>query len=265
MAKLSGMFSIGLAGLGFLAASLAGISSADAQSVIGEAVEVDDTVTSSSSGRLTSRSSIRSNERIQSNNSGLGHFRFQDGTKMVVGPGTNMVLDENVYDPNQNKFKKFVITTTSGATRMITGNSDSSAFQIKTPVGILGIRGTTFEMHHYRGRTYVMILSGAMEVCSNTGNCKNLSVPCSFTMINSNGNILNPSQPRNGLFQSRDMARYFPFVNNANALNSDFQHIHNRCAGGNDGFGGGGTGKALPGNASPEPGRGGNNGGDSID
>ena len=232
-----------------------------AQEVIGDAVRVDDTVSGSRSGVLNSSSSIRSNETIKSNRTGLGHFEFKDGTKMVVGPDANLVLDENVYDPNQNQFKKFVITTTSGATRMITGNTDSSNFEIKTPVGILGIRGTAFEMQHYRGRTYVMILDGSLEICSNSGNCQSLSVPCSYTMITTSGNVLAPMQPRNGMFESRDMGRYFPLVNNNQSVQPDYGRVLKRCAGGNDGRGGGGASGDGPTPGTPGTPGGGNTGG----
>ena len=157
MAVMSGLF------------ALAAMSTASAQTVIGTAVSVDDQVRGNNSRRIATASQIYANERITANATGLGHFRFSDGTKMVVGPGTNLVLDELVYNPDGSTFNKFVLKTTSGAARFISGSSSSNAYQIETPVGTLGIRGTAFDFMQRGGRFYIMLVSGRVEFCGNSG------------------------------------------------------------------------------------------------
>ncbi|MEM7290147.1 MAG: hypothetical protein AAF412_07245, partial [Pseudomonadota bacterium] len=105
---------------------------------IGKAVRADRTVTGSRSGVLAKNSPVSANERIQANSTGLGHFEFNDGTKMVVGPGTNLVLDQTIYNPNQSSFRKFAIDSTAGALRFISGSSATGTYEIDTPTGTLG-------------------------------------------------------------------------------------------------------------------------------
>ncbi len=180
-----------------------------AQTAIGTAVSVDDTITGKNDRVIRSQSSISSNERIRANASGLGHFKFNDGTKLVVGPGTNIVLDELVYNPNGSTFKKFVLKTGAGATRFISGNSNSTAYEIVTPVGTLGIRGTAFDMQHLKGRTYLILVSGRVEFCSFTGDCKTIRRKCDFIVADRNGKISKPKQPKDGIFKKVDLVQYF--------------------------------------------------------
>ena len=199
------------------------INSTQAQTAIGTAVSVDDTVTGNNNRVLQSTSTISANERIKANSSGLGHFKFNDGTKLVVGPGTNIVLDELVYNPGGSTFKKFVLKTGAGATRFISGNSNSSAYEIVTPVGTLGIRGTAFDMQHLKGRTYLILVSGRVEFCSFSGDCKTLRRKCDFVVADRNGKISKPKQPKDGIFKKVDLVRYFPFIADQAQIEQDFK------------------------------------------
>lgn len=194
-----------------------------AQSTIGTAVAVDDRVTGNNGRNIKTSSSISANERIRSNSSGLGHFKFNDGTKLVVGPGSNIVLDKLVYNPGGSSFKKFVLKSGAGATRIITGNSNASAYEISTPSGTLGIRGTAFDIQHLRGRTYIMLINGRVEFCNFSGTCKTIKRKCDYVVVNRNGNISDPVQPKDGIFEKRDMVRYFPFIADQGPLEQDFR------------------------------------------
>ncbi|MEM8651952.1 MAG: FecR domain-containing protein [Pseudomonadota bacterium] len=223
-------------------------TSAQGATEIGKAESIDRSVVANNSRQLGNNSAIFSNERLRSNQSGLGHFRFNDGTKMVIGPDSNIVLDENIYNPNQSKFSKFVLKASSGATRFISGSSQSSVYEISTPAGVLGVRGTAFDFRHWRGRTYLMLFEGSVEICSQTGTCRTLRRKCDFVVVEPDGRVSRPTQPRNGIFEARDMEFYFPFVNNQSGLDGDYRLRVNSCAGGaaNSGFGGGGDGSSGP-------------------
>lgn len=245
---------------------------ATAQSTIGAAVAVDDRVTGNNGRNIKNNSSISANERIRSNSSGLGHFKFNDGTKLVVGPGSNIVLDKLVYNPGGSSFKKFALKSSAGATRIITGNSNASAYEISTPSGTLGIRGTAFDIQHLRGRTYVMLINGRVEFCSFSGTCKTIRRKCDYVVVNRNGNISDPVQPKDGIFEKRDMVRYFPFIADQGPIKQDFrlrvktcglsggsrQGFRSQSSTGGEGFGGG-RGDGFGGND------GGNAGGDTGD
>jgi len=216
-------------------------SPANANTVIGTAESISTSVTGNNSRRISSSSSIFANERIKANQTGLGHFLLKDGTKLVVGPGSSLKLDKLIYNPNTSTFKKFTLKAASGATRFISGDSDSSAFKIVTPVGVLGLRGTAFDFRHWRGRTYLMLLDGNVEICNRRQQCKTLKRRCDFVIVGRDGNITNPIQPRNSLFSNRDMATYFPFVNDQSSIKSNFRLRINRCSGGSSSNNGGGS------------------------
>jgi len=190
---------------------------------IGTAVSVDDTVTGNNARVLKTASSVVANEQIRSNSSGLGHFQFNDGTKMVVGPGTNIVLDNLVYNPGGSTFRKFALKSSAGAARFISGSSDAGAYEITTPVGTLGIRGTAFDMQHFRGRTYIILVDGQVEFCSNTGNCQIIRRKCDFIVADRNGLVSDPVQPKNSIFQRRDVAAFFPFISDQSDIQPDYQ------------------------------------------
>ena len=242
-----------------------------AQSTIGTAVSVDDTVTGNNKRIIRTAAKVSVNERIRSNSSGLGHFKFNDGTKLVVGPGTDIVLDELIYNPNGSSFKKFVLKTGAGATRFISGNSNSSAYEINTPVGTLGIRGTAFDIQHFKGRTFVLLVSGRLEFCNFAGDCQIIRRKCDFIVADRNGKISKPKQPKDSIFKKVDMIGYFPFIADQSDLEEDFKLRTKTCglSGGSfsqtfkgrpDTSGNGGT---ETGGGGSDPGGSGNSGGSS--
>lgn len=214
------------------AISLAATTYAQSQTAIGTAVSVDAQVRGNNSRQITTASSVFANERISANQTGLGQFEFSDGTKIVVGPGSTVVLDELVYNPDGSSFNKFVLETTSGAVRFISGNSSSNSYEVRTPVGTLGLRGTAFDLQHLNGRTYVMIIDGILDFCSVSGTCEVLRRKCDFAVATTNGGVTPPTQPRTGGFGARDMARLFPFANDQSRLDEGFRLRINTCAGG---------------------------------
>ena len=214
-----------------LAATLTASFSATAfaQSTIGTAVSVDDTITGNNKRIIRTAAKISANERIRSNSSGFGHFKFNDGTKLVVGPGTNIVLDKLIYNPNGSSFKKFVLKTGAGATRFISGNSNSSAYEINTPVGTLGIRGTAFDIQHFKGQTFVLLVSGRLEFCNFAGECQTIRRKCDFIVADRNGKISKPKQPKDSIFKKVDLIKYFPFIADQSDLEEDFKLRAKTC------------------------------------
>ena len=70
---------------------------------------------------------------------------FLDSTNLTVGPISEVLLDKFVYDPNGSS-GVVVVQATKGAFRFVTGSQDKRAYQIQTPFGNLGVRGTIVEM-----------------------------------------------------------------------------------------------------------------------
>ena len=92
---------------------------------------------------LAPGSELQANETVRTGDAGKADLVFIDRTNLTIGPTSEVVLDKFVYDPVGNK-GKVVVQATRGAFRFVTGTQDHSAYQINTPYGSLGVRGTEF-------------------------------------------------------------------------------------------------------------------------
>jgi ferric-dicitrate binding protein FerR (iron transport regulator) len=92
---------------------------------------------------LSTGSELHANETVRTGDAGKADLVFIDRTNLTVGPTSEVVLDKFVYDPVGNN-GKVVIQATRGAFRFATGTQDHRAYQLNTPYGTLGVRGTAF-------------------------------------------------------------------------------------------------------------------------
>ena len=82
-----------------------------------------------------------------SSKSSLG-VTFQDNTLMSFGPDTEVAVDEYLYQPSQGKLK-LGTRVSKGTLNYVSGviaKLDPSAVSVKTPTGIIGVRGTEFAL-----------------------------------------------------------------------------------------------------------------------
>ena len=91
--------------------------------------------------KLSSGSELQARETVRTGNLGQADLVFIDSTNLTVGPASEVLLDEFVYDPTGSS-GRVVMQATRGAFRFVTGKQDHSAYQLKTPYGTLGVRGT---------------------------------------------------------------------------------------------------------------------------
>lgn len=73
---------------------------------------------------------------------------FQDNTLMSFGPDTEVAVDEYLYQPSQGKLK-LGTRVSKGTLNYVSGviaKLDPSAVSVKTPTGIIGVRGTEFAL-----------------------------------------------------------------------------------------------------------------------
>jgi hypothetical protein len=125
---------------GFVLASLAGIASpGNTAEKVGQAVKINVTV-SGATGALRTGDAVHRDERVRANASGIGQFRFDDGTKLAIGPNASIVIDKYVLGEG-GKVKKLTLRATKGTFRWISGKSPGTAYTIVTPAGTMGIRG----------------------------------------------------------------------------------------------------------------------------
>ena len=111
-------------------------------------------------------------EALTTSATGVGQFEFHDRTKLAIGPGSTVVLDNFIYQSGASG-GKIVINLTAGALRFVTGRADHGAYEIVTPTATIGVRGTAFDLYAGKdGELAVAMLDGAIEVCPKGGVCR---------------------------------------------------------------------------------------------
>ena len=108
---------------------------------------------------------------------GIGNAQIilADGTKLVIGPGSTLVLDRFLMQGG-NTAQKVSIKALRGTFRFITGRSAKSAYDIQTANATIGLRGTGFDFW-VKQKTGVAVHVGFVSLCSD-GKCVNLQEGC---------------------------------------------------------------------------------------
>jgi hypothetical protein len=171
----------------FLACSHPGL----AASPIGDATQIVRQVSGTVGGRTRSISpndEIFQDETIRTQPESSARLRFLDKTDLSIGASAAVKLDRFVYDPGGSA-RSVVVSSTKGVLRWVSGGSPSSAYEIRTPQAVLGIRGTSFDLIVAPRDTVVVLLQGVVSVCARLGprNCEVLTVPGSVALANASG------------------------------------------------------------------------------
>ena len=177
---------------------------------------------------LSSNDDIFFQDRISTNATGAGEFQFTDGTKLAVGPSASLVVDAFVFK-DSSSFQKLGLSAAKGTFRWISGHSPSSAYQIRTPLGTMGIRGTAFDVTIRNGRVYVALIHGNARFCAGS-KCQTLKRSCDF--IVADGRKLSQTELVSSAFKSRAAAaKIFPYLANPGKLSSQFRVGGSNCLG----------------------------------
>lgn len=102
---------------------------------------------------LQAGTKIESQERITTSGSGSLQVMFNDKSTLTIGPNSDMVIDQFVYNPGASG-GKFAASLTKGALRFVGGQiSHTDGAEIKTPVATLVVRGgAAFVTHNAQCR-----------------------------------------------------------------------------------------------------------------
>lgn len=196
---------------------------ASAAEPIGKVVAAKTSVSSSGAGgkkELKVRDDVFFMDRLTTNATGIGEFMFDDGTKLALGPSASLVVDRFVQK-NETTFQKLGVKAAKGTFRWVSGKSPSSAYQIKTPMGTMGVRGTAFDVSTRGGRTHVVLLNGKATFCAGA-KCAVLSRTGDY--ISSDGSTVSPTVQIGTAFKNRrEAARVFPFLANPSLLSAKFR------------------------------------------
>lgn len=169
---------------------------------------------------IVAKDDLYEGQRITTGQYGQVHILFADQTKMVVGPSSSLLI-EKILMRNNGTASSFAVKALGGTYRFLTGNSEKTAYQIGTPTGTIGVRGTEFDfvVDKETGETKVILFSGAAILCSESDACVTLTEICGMASSTSTEAMLSDEElNRRGLNQSG-----FKYVGNQGNLLKAFQ------------------------------------------
>src|SRR6516165_7811262 len=163
----------------FLTSGIAGlpVTTRAAEGPIGVAAVVRNTVSQLEPRvtRIAKGDEVVRNEVVRTAADSDARIVFRDDTNLSLGPGSTLKLDRTVFD--DPKPGDIAIKLTLGAFRFVTGNSNKEAYEIKTPLATMGVRGTTLDILVQKRRNVIVLRSGKVTICliGPAGKCVDLN------------------------------------------------------------------------------------------
>ncbi len=170
---------------------------------------------------------------------GEAQLLFSDGTRMVVGSNSSLMIDEFLFGGNatgnatQNQFS---VSALGGTFRFISGDSGDRGFSIRTPSARISVRGTAFDFTVTpEGATKLVLLEGEATLCSESdedgqgGDCATVATPCGLLHTES-GQDVEEIEDRNERVQ--ETREHFPYVTSDSSLLEDFRIVDHGCTDG---------------------------------
>lgn len=110
-----------------------------------------------------------SNEIVSSYENGLAVLTFDDGSTLTVGPYSEILLDEYIYEPGTSE-GSLSINILSGMAKLTTGSMPDGSYKVDTPVGTAAIRGSevVFFVEPFDGVS-IAVLTGEVGMLDATG------------------------------------------------------------------------------------------------
>ena len=179
---------------------------------------------------LSPQGPLYSGDRVITGRIGEAQLQFRDGTKLVVGANSSIVLDAFVINAD-NSARQVSIDVVKGAMRFITGSGPKDAYSISTPTATISVRGTAFDLEvEPAGTTRVAVFSGATQTCDRlppplrtciiqTSNCD--------VSVTSPGRVPRPITSRDE--RLGDLRLYFPYVASQASLLAPFRLDTTSC------------------------------------
>ena len=115
---------------------------------------------------------LEQNDRIKTDKDGAAEIELADGTSLTVGANSEVVLDKMIFDGDKAKNATFRIV--KGTLRFVTGTSDHDAYQIKTPVATIGVRGTVIDISLEQDDMVFNTVEGIGVVCRGGSDCRDI-------------------------------------------------------------------------------------------
>lgn len=143
--------------------------------------------------RLTKHATVHALDLLKTGKAARLNVQLEDGSDIVMGENAELMVDEFIYTPE--KERTIGLNALQGALLFVGKKMNSDARQdvrVKTPVALLGVRGTHFWTGPIDGDTGVLVLDGEVLVSSKYGLVS--LRPGEGTMIRSNGVLSAPKK-----------------------------------------------------------------------
>lgn len=138
-----------------------------------------DLLSSGTSSVLVVGKDIQIGDLVSTGQYGQVQIKFDDETELVVGPNSQLKIEDYLLR-GDNSAGKFAINALAGTFRFATGTAAKDRYQITTPTGTIGVRGTEFDFVVDEDGTRVLLFEGAVKICSASGECTEITDPCSL-------------------------------------------------------------------------------------
>lgn len=192
-----------------------GASPALAQTRIGAATAVRNQVTGVIEAQerpIAVGAAVYQDETIRTGAASVAQLLFADQTNLSIGPRSEIRLDRFVYDPSQSA-GDVAVSLTSGALRFISGAQDPRSYTIRTPVAVVGVRGTILDFLMIDRRMFAILEEGASDFTLSDGRVISLERPGTAYEFLANGQVVGPFTWR-GRYESGLGAASFPLYGN---------------------------------------------------
>ncbi len=154
---------------------------------------------------------------------GNAQIMLDDGTRLVVGPDSTLILDRFVMRSGAKKAEKVSIRALRGTYRFITGRSARSAYKITTLQATIGIRGTGFD-YWVKKKTGAVVLNGAVVLSGLQGGAVNLNAGCEMGEA-----TLTTARQLLGAEKNQTIRENLPYLQNQSQLTRRFRLDVSTC------------------------------------
>jgi hypothetical protein len=168
-------------------------------------------------------SAVFEGDRINVGPTSNAQLLLSDGTKLVVGPSSQLVLQSYLLR-NASTAKKVSVKALRGTFRFITGKSPKSSYDISTANATIGIRGTAFDFN-VGNRTVLAVVEGAVKLRGRNGQAVNTEAGCGVAEAGGGGVV---AQELDGT-QKTDSLNDLPYIIDQSTLDAEFQLDTSAC------------------------------------
>jgi ferric-dicitrate binding protein FerR (iron transport regulator) len=136
---------------------------------------------------LAVRDDVFWQEQIATERESFTELELDDGTSLSMGPEAKVTLDSFVYN-QPGAANRLVLNVSRGMMRFVTGQMEKSAYEIRAPGAIIGVRGTAFTLivDPETAVTTCFVHHGAVEIRDVDGAGSVVVTPGQMSVVRSN-------------------------------------------------------------------------------